>query len=142
MNGRNINNKITKNENKIRYLKSISQYLLITDIVSFTIHKILKFIYHSEYIINTLQLITIYTLTVLLLYSLHSKKTKLLIISNIIYLTLGLFIFFFHIFYDLEDFQIIIFLFNIISGIARIIAGIFMLILYKSMSKIEKCKIL
>ncbi len=56
MNGRNVNIKIQKNENKIIYLKSISKYLLIADITSFIIHKILEMIDKTEYIMNTLQL--------------------------------------------------------------------------------------
>jgi hypothetical protein len=141
MNGRKANDKILKSESKIKFLKPFSLILLSIDIISFSVYKVIDIISFSEYLQSCGELIFVFILAVLLFFSILKNKTKILQITCIVYLVLGMTLFFILLYLQLEHIHMITLTFNIISGIARMLCGIFMLVLTKSMIKLENSNI-
>jgi hypothetical protein len=139
MNGHKLNKKITKKQTSITYLKTLTKYLLLIDILTFNTFQIIDIITNSpNWLYNISQLFILYTINSFQFYSICKNKPTILLFTTILYLVIGMSIFFILIIFQIQNINTI-FVLNIISGIARMLCGIFLLVLYKRMTKLENC---
>lgn len=155
MNGNENDYKTEILQKRVIHLKLFSKYLLLIDLISYTIFEILNLIekdlngFIIFYTILQVSIIfnqlVIYNIIVFFLFfSIYKNYPKLLKLNTYIYLILGMMLFIILLIYEfrLKTHSILLdltMMLNIICGISRLAGSVFMLLLYNSMISFSKC---